>query len=530
MAVTARLWGNTADLTSTESPAFTPAILANSVPGRVPAIPLPDDQLERFEQGQAFAAGNATYIPNQIDPDGNRLSSFFSGTGSFQHVVSDTTTYRIAYQGVDTRRGYEDGPGGPGQFEPFSTGTGHFNGRTDTVQARVDRRAGTRNFITAGYEFMREKYFSFDDTPTDDTQENAIALSQRSHAIYAQDQIQLGGQLVLTLSGRMQFFSLDQPEFSGTAGNPYEGNIGTVEAPNAYTGDVSVAYFVPTPQTKLRVHAGNSYRAPSLYERFGGGFGSYYGDPRLEPERAVSVDGGVDQWLFESKLQLSGTLFWTELQEAIRFENTLPADDPFERFFGYANGGGGSARGVELSAHVSPTGATQAQVSYTYANSESEVPTFGTDYFEDPQPRPSHVRDVGDAVDHAALPCDVRSVCEERLRHGPLRRLRPPVRVRRADEGEPRAGIRHAHRRKEERRGLHEDREPVRPAAVRRRVHRTGSLGGRRRQAPVLTSAHDRRRDLRPSVVLPVAVLGVVPGSGVFVPDEGEAGAPRAVA
>jgi outer membrane receptor protein involved in Fe transport len=383
MTVAGRLWANTAKLTSSEPPAFTPAVLANSTPGRVQAIPLPDDQLERFEQGQPFAAGIATYIPNQIDSDGNRLSSFFSGTGTLQHVVSDTTTYRMSYQGVDTRRGYRDGPAGPGQFEPFSIGTGHFNGRTDTVQARLDRRLGAIHLLTAGYEFMREKYFSFEDSPSDETRTNAITLAQRSHAIYAQDQMQLaGGRLQLAFSGRIQFFDLEQPAFSGTSGNPYEGSIGTVDTPNAYTGDASAAYFFQTTGTKLRIHGGNSYRAPSSYERLGGGFGFYYGDPRLAPERAVAVDGGVDQWLLDSKLQLSGTVFWTELLEAIRFENNLPAGDPFGRSFGYANGGGGSARGVELSAHLSPTRATQAQISYTYAHSESETPTFGTSYFK----------------------------------------------------------------------------------------------------------------------------------------------------
>ncbi len=386
MTLTGRIWANNADLTSTESPAFTQAILANSTPGTVPAIPLPTDQLELFERGLPFNPGNATYIPNQIDPDGNRLSSFFSGTATWQHAVSNNTTYRVAYQGVDTRRGYRDGPLGTGDFDPPLLTTSHFNGRTDTMQARVDHGAGARNFITAGYELMREKYFSFNDTDISDIRTDEIALSQRSHSLYAQDQVQLaGGRLQVTVAGRAQFFNLDQPNFSGTATNPYEGNIGTIDTPNAYTGDVSAAYFFQNSQTKLRAHGGNSYRAPSSYERFGGDltFGAtYYGDPGLKPERAVAFDAGVDQWLFNSKVQVSGTLFWTDLEETIRFESTLPPDDPFERFFGFANGSGGDANGVELSAHFSPTRRTQAQVSYTYVNSESDTATFGANYFK----------------------------------------------------------------------------------------------------------------------------------------------------
>ena len=383
LAVTGRLWVNTANLTSTESPTFTPAVLANSAPGRVEAIPLPDDQLELFEQKLPFSAGNATYIPNQIDPDGNRKSSFFSGTGSLEHVVSDNTTYRVAYQGVDTRRGYVDGPLGPGSFESSAPATSHLNGRTDTMQARIDRRLGGRQTLTGGYEYLREEYIEYHDRPSNDTRTDQITLAQNSHALYGQDQISLmSGQLQVSLAGRMQFFSLQQPEFVGIANNPYEGNIGTLDTPNAYTGDVSAAYFFSGSETKLRMHGGNSYRAPSTYERFGGGSGTYYGDPRLEPERSVAIDGGIDQWLFDSKLQMSATLFWTEILEMIRFANSLPSGDPFGRFFGYANGGKGHASGVELSAQVSPSRKTRAQVSYTYANSESETATFGTDYFK----------------------------------------------------------------------------------------------------------------------------------------------------
>ncbi len=385
MVITGRVWGNAATVTSPESPAFTPAILANSPStGIVAAIPLPTDQLARYEQGLPITVGNATYIPNQIDPDGERRSSFVSGTATLQHTVSGNTSYRLAYQAVDTRRGYLDGPGGPGPFESPVLGEGHFNGRTDTFQARLDQHLGGSNFLTAGYEFGRERYVSFDDAPGDKTQSNGLELSQRSHSLYAQDQIPLaGGRLQVNVSGRIQVFRLDQPVFSGIPSNPYQGAIGTIETPNAYTGDASAAYFLATSQTKLRVHGGNSYRAPSTYERFGGGFGSYYGDPGLKPERAIAIDGGIDQWLFQSKLQVSGTAFVSKLQEAIRFANTLPADDPFNRpFGGYANGGGGRASGIELSAHLSPSSKTTAQVSYTYTRSESDLPTVGTNYFK----------------------------------------------------------------------------------------------------------------------------------------------------
>jgi iron complex outermembrane receptor protein len=381
VTLTGRVWGNTSYLVSTESPV---PITANSpATGFVKAIPLPDDQLELFETKQPFTAGNATYIPNQIDPDGRRISSFVSGHMNLQHVVSANTTYRIAYQGVDTRRSYLDGPAGPGLFEPPSTQANHFNGRTDTVQARFDQRAGLHHFISGGYEFEREKYFSFNDAPSDSTRTNRLLLEQRSHAVYGQDQIRLfTDRLQLTFSGRAQVFSLKQPEFSGGGNNPYQGKIGALKTPNSYTGDGAIAYFFRQSQTKLRAHFGNNFRAPSAYERFGGSSTgtTVYGDPRLRPERATALDGGIDQWLLKSKLQLSATYFYTDLHETIRFNNTLPGGDPFGRFFGYDNGGGGVARGVEVSAQLSPSRTTNIRAAYTYTNSDSNTPTVAPSY------------------------------------------------------------------------------------------------------------------------------------------------------
>jgi outer membrane receptor protein involved in Fe transport len=380
LSATGRVWYANDYLSSSEGPAFTPAITANfPSTGLVPAIALPITELERFERGQSFNAGNATYIPSQIDPDGRRLSSFLNVAGIVEHHVSPETSYRVSYQRVNTKRTYVDGPAGPGPFEPFAPGSrDQFNGYIDVVQARLDQRVGLYNFITAGYEFEREEYFSYSGM---DYTANSITLPQRNHALFVQDQIRLlDGQLLVTAAGRAQWFSLRPPAFIGFT-NPYSG-VSTVEPPTAYTGDGSVAYLIRASNTKLRAHVGNSFRAPSGFERFGGGFGDYYGDPRLASERAVAVDAGIDQRFLDSRLQVSGTIFYTNLQETITFANILPPTDPFGRFFGYANGGGGIARGLEFSAQVSPVWRTKFSASYTYTNSDRRAPTiFGTNYY-----------------------------------------------------------------------------------------------------------------------------------------------------
>src|SRR5262249_60812230 len=95
--------------------------------------------------------------------------------------------------------------------------------------------------------------------------------------------------------------------------------------PTAQTGDFSAAYRFRS-GTKIRTHAGRGYRAPSLYERFGTFFNgstyTLYGDPRLRPDRSSSIDGGIDQMLWNSRVQLSATYFYTRLNQVILFDSS----------------------------------------------------------------------------------------------------------------------------------------------------------------------------------------------------------------
>lgn len=401
ISLTAREWYSSDYVVSTESPRtfIAPIILPppfGQAPKEVVAVPLTMDALENYEKGQPFAQGNANYIPNTIDPDGRKYGSYSNNALVFQHQVASDTSYRVAYQSLDSRRTYLDGPQGRGPFEFFATPRSTFYGDIDTLQARVDQRAGQYNRLTFGYEYERERYFSYDGPrhplgflivaigAPSPTISNAIYLKQGSHAFYAQDQISLlQGQLQFTAAARAQTFNLQQPQFQGFSTTAYTNSLSSITVPTAYTGDGAVAYFIRGSQTKLRSHIGNSFRAPSGYERFGGGFGSYYGDPRLAPERSVALDAGIDQWFAGNKAQVSGTWFYTNLQQTIRFANSFPAGtDPFGRTFGgYANGGGGIARGFELSGSVSPRTSTKIRAAYTYVNSDSRTPTSGTNYY-----------------------------------------------------------------------------------------------------------------------------------------------------
>ena len=88
----------------------------------------------------------------------------------------------------------------------------------------------------------------------------------------------------------------------------------------------------------------------------------------------MAFDTGVDQYLFRQKLRLSGTWFYTNLQETIAFDSSgflVPSRDPFARSSsGYINTGGGIARGAEVSAEASPLASLKISAAYTYTNAD----------------------------------------------------------------------------------------------------------------------------------------------------------------
>ena len=382
ISLAGRLWGSGVFQRSVINPIFPSSVLENfPATGVVNAVRLPNDQLNLFSAGQPFSAGNATFVPGVPDPDGSRSSSFLTGALIFKQELSATTSWRFSYQGVNTKRGFFNGPAANQitGYEPSTSVVSNYDGHTDLIQIRMDSAVGRHHLITAGFEMENLKFLNVAQH-TIGTSSSHMRASQISQSYYGQDQMHfLGDSLQVTLGGRMQNFNLTTPQFTGST-SPYK-TTKVSSPPNAYTGDVSVAYFMQGSSTKLRGHLGNSYRAPSLYERFGAsvflGQYSFYGDPRLAPERSVAFDTGIDQWLLHDKMRASATFFYTDLRETIifNFANFNP-NDPFGRFGGYQNTkAGGIARGAELSMQYSPSDKTSMQFGYTYTNSDLRNPT-----------------------------------------------------------------------------------------------------------------------------------------------------------
>lgn len=366
------------------TPMGVPATSLSPAGAPVNAVPLAANQIPAALAYSPYVNGNATFIPNVNDPDNYRAVQFISTMLYWEHSVTPTFSYRATYQALDTNRDYVNGPAGLG-YQPLDRTSDRYNGGIDTARVNADWTPIHSQVITGGYEFEREHLDNPSFTGQTPSLLSSTTVTQTSNTAFVQDQARLlHDRLQISLSGRWQGFTLDAPAFAGAL-LPVYASAAAISPPNAFTGDASVAYFLRSSNTKIRTHIGNAYRAPSLYERFGtyfyGNSFTAYGDPRLAPERAISMDGGIDQYFASDKVEVSATYFYTRLQQTIGFDETgaivNPNTDLFGRpFGGYYNTPGGIARGVELSTEAKLPHGVLARAAYTYTNSIDRISRY----------------------------------------------------------------------------------------------------------------------------------------------------------
>ncbi len=391
-----RVYGSSDRVRSNTSPTAS-GIPAANIPDEtiVDAVALSLGELERANAGQAFAIGDATFLPGRDDPDNARASRFLTTAITLRRVESDRASWQASYQRAGTHRRYESGPLGAG-FQTETLSVSEFDGAIDTFEARGVVQPSRWLTVTGGYELERERYDDLqDDNAPVARLRTTTGISQTAHAVFGAAQLSaLDRRLQIALAGRLQAFRSGSLDLSASgADHPYD-DVDAGAPPRALTGDVSAAYLIPASGTKVRGHVGNAYRAPALYERFGGGFFgdpasgqvfySAYGDPRLRPDRYRSFDAGVDQTLAGGRVQVSASAFVIDVQSLTAFDfsgGIDPSTDPFGRFIGYLNGSGGSSRGLELAVDVRPTATLRVSGAYAYTRARTDEALTVPDFF-----------------------------------------------------------------------------------------------------------------------------------------------------
>ncbi|MBS1794870.1 MAG: TonB-dependent receptor [Acidobacteria bacterium] len=312
------------------------------------------------------ARPGVSFTPDTDDPDDFQRSKFFNGQLVATQALGANIVVQGYYSGLKTSRRNTNGPLGGG-FQPFGGDETYlYDGQIHTINAHLNWTA-KNNQLTGGFEYEWEK-FANRGVFTSAASNFATSARQSSRTVYVQDLVGFfANRLQLSGAFRAEWFALRAPTFS-SASFPNRFNNPSVP-PASYTGDATVSYYFARTGTKLRVHAGNGYRVPSLYERFGTYyfFSSFFGlgNPALKPERSVAVDAAIEQNLLKNRVRLSATYFYTKIDDEVAY---LPTDDLGAA--AYYNYDKHFARGVETSARVRPTATTDVFASYTFTNSD----------------------------------------------------------------------------------------------------------------------------------------------------------------
>jgi vitamin B12 transporter len=223
--------------------------------------------------------------------------------------------------------------------------------------------------LSAGYEFEREE---------DPLRENATlggGFEIENNAFFVQQRLALAGQWYATVGVRMD----DNSRF------------GTEASPKLSAG----GYPVPINEgafssVKLFGNVGSGIKNPTFSELFGSDFVN--GNPDLRPERATTIDAGVEltfnaqQWLGRV------TYFDNDYEDQVAFQ--------FSQGFGgdgipdYLNIAGSQARGVEIEGGLQrPIGGLTVTGSYAYTDTEVVATVNTSQQFRAGQPllrRPKH--------------------------------------------------------------------------------------------------------------------------------------------
>ena len=176
-------------------------------------------------------------------------------------------------------------------FTPFGSDLEILNRR---LEWQNDVRIGEVLVLTAGYQLRREE----GDSP------GFYGAAQptrtiSSNAGFAQAQINLWDRLFFTAGGRHDSY------------NTFE---------DATTYRVTGGYHVKETGTKFRGSYSTGFKAPTLNDLYFQGFGN----PNLKPEKSLSMDLGIEQSLFNGRLQLSAGYFWNRFQNLIQFTFGIP--------------------------------------------------------------------------------------------------------------------------------------------------------------------------------------------------------------
>ncbi|MBU1056011.1 MAG: TonB-dependent receptor [Proteobacteria bacterium] len=134
------------------------------------------------------------------------------------------------------------------------------------------------------------------------------------------------------------------------------------------TGKIGSAYTFFNMGTTLFTNYGTSFRAPT----FSNLYDPSYGNEDIDPETGWTVEGGLRQELMNGRIDAEVTYWYSELDDVIVFDYTIPNSKRPSGFGEYGNRDSAETSGVEFAFGAHITDHINLKGNYTYTNSNSE--------------------------------------------------------------------------------------------------------------------------------------------------------------
>ena len=304
----------------------------------------------RYDEGDVGTAGPTAFVGPDLDASFERKDTVVSTSvrhtaGRAAHLFSlgYTSTDQLSLNPVDSGC---DTPGWEGQTGAFPIcdfpNPDGFQNQTSRLFAgyQADLSLGTRHLVSAGVDG------AYETGALGNRAEELLRPDQANVGVYVQDRVLVGQRAYLTVGGRVE----------------RNGVYGTKAVPRAA---LALRLREGEDATTLRTSAGMGIKAPSFLESYGESFFAK-GNPDLDPEESRTIDLGLDQRLFGSRLRAVVTAFFQDYRNQIAY--TVVDFDTFEGT--YVNLGRTRARGIEVELDARPRPWLALLGQYTYTDSE----------------------------------------------------------------------------------------------------------------------------------------------------------------
>lgn len=278
-------------------------------------------------------------VKNQADADQNRESRISQLGLSWSHEVSQLWDYSLKGSHSDTRRHY------------FWTNTpgdhSDYDGSITYLEMQHNLHATDWLTFNLGASYEDSTYDGREPRDAYSGDYSAVDFDESWHST--------------DLFGQTQFAFLDRSLFLNLGGrfNNHE------EFDDKTVWEASTAYLIKASGTRLHAQVGTGYRTPGLYEIYGGylvnGQIVSIGNPDLSPEESIGYEFGIEQRLWDDKVQTGITWFYTSFDDMITFDGI---DNR------YINASEGRNTGFETFLRAQPWDKLRLDLAYTYIDSE----------------------------------------------------------------------------------------------------------------------------------------------------------------